>query len=218
MFYEMGGRNFCVSYAAPNDIERAHEVGQSVMLDNGAFTFWRKGVSTSPEWWSRYAAWVEPWLDYPTTWCVIPDVIGGTEEENDRLIFSWRRRMFKQSAPVWHMHESLERLQYLANAWDRVCIGSSGKYADPKSNAWKYRMDEAWNFLLPDGGGTPYAVHMLRAMQQACEGDWPFASADSTNAAQNHHRHESPVHIAQKWDAMNPPARWVPREQMELAA
>lgn len=215
--YEMAGRNFCVSYAAPADLQRCHEIGQSVMLDNGAFTFWRQNIATSPEWWTRYAEWVRPWLDHPTTWCVIPDVIDGTEEDNDRLIYGWPRDLYSQSAPVWHMHESLDRLKYLTAAWDRVCIGSSGTYADPKSNPWKYRMDEVFNAIAPNGP-PPCWIHMLRAMQQACEGDWPFASADSTNAAQNHHRHESPVHIAQKWDAMNPPPRWTPREQLELVA
>lgn len=216
--HEMAGRNFCVSYAAPNDLTRCHQIGQSVMLDNGAFTFWRRGVETSPEWWGKYAEWVTPCLDYPTTWATVPDVIDGTEEENDLLIFKWPKHLFKQSAPVWHMHESLDRLKYLCSAWDCVCIGSSGTYSDPSSSSWRYRMDEAWNALLPTGGKPPARVHMLRAMKQACEGDWPFASADSTNVAQNHHRHASPVRIAEKWDAMQSPPRWVSREQLAMAA
>jgi len=214
--YEMAGRNFCVSYAHPADLKRCHEIGQSVMLDNGAFTFWRQGRETSPEWWGGYAKWVEPWLDFPTTWAVIPDVIGGTEEENDRLLISWPRHLFNQSAPVWHMHESLERLKSLCVGWSRVCVGSSGEYADPSSSRWAYRMDEAFNALCPTGGKPPAWVHMLRAMDQACTGQWPFASADSTNVAQNHHRHSSPVRIAQKWDAIQPPARWEPSHQLEL--
>ncbi len=36
--YELAGRHFCVSYAAPGDLRRCHELGQSVMLDNGAFS------------------------------------------------------------------------------------------------------------------------------------------------------------------------------------
>jgi hypothetical protein len=214
--YELAGRNFCISYAKPQDCERAHEIGQSVMLDNGAFTFWRQGVATSQEWWTRFAGWAEPWLDYPTTWVVIPDVIDGSEEENDALIASWPRHLFKQSAPVWHMHESLERLKYLTLAWDRVCIGSSGLYADPASNSWQHRMDEVWNSLCPNGGKAPW-VHMLRAMQQAVEGPWPFASADSTNAGQNHHRHDSPLVIASRLDSQQAPPRWSPRAQLDLA-
>jgi hypothetical protein len=33
---ELAGRNFCVSYAAPYQVAACHEIGQSVMLDNGA--------------------------------------------------------------------------------------------------------------------------------------------------------------------------------------
>lgn len=215
---ELAGRNFCVSYAHPADLKRCHTLGQSVMLDNGAFSFWRSGIQVDAEWWRKYAEWVEPWLDYPTTWCVVPDVIDGDEEANDRLLVGWPRHLFKQSAPVWHMHESLDRLQYLCAAWDKVCVGSSGEYADPQSSRWAYRMDDAFNTLCPTGGKPPAWIHMLRAMSQACDGEWPFASADSTNTAQNHHRHDSPVRIAEKCDAKQAPARWLPRHQLTFEA
>ena len=42
----LAGRCFCVSYAAPQDVEVCHDIGQSVMLDNGAFSFWRTGKPT----------------------------------------------------------------------------------------------------------------------------------------------------------------------------
>jgi hypothetical protein len=40
---EMHGRHFCVSHAAPDDVARCHQIGQSVMLDNGAFSAWKTG-------------------------------------------------------------------------------------------------------------------------------------------------------------------------------
>jgi hypothetical protein len=215
-FYKMGGRCFCISYATPTDVTRAHEIGQSVLLDNGAFTFWRQGVEVSAAWWEDYAKWAEPWLDHPTTWAIIPDVIGGTEQENDALIFKWPRHLFKQSAPVWHMHESLDRLKYLCEAWPKVCIGSSGEYADPRSSPWAYRMDETFNAIIPNGGKPPTWIHMLRAMDQAINGQWPFASTDSTNAAQNHHLYNCPTDIASKIDRKQAPARWVPVYQTSL--
>lgn len=214
---EMAGRNFCVSYARPDDVKRCHEIGQSVMLDNGAFTFWRQGVNVDSDWWDGYAKWSDPWLDHPTSWCVIPDVIDGTVEDNDRLIFGWPRHLYAQSAPVWHMHEPLDRLKYLCSAWRKVCVGSSGAYSDPTSSAWAYRMDEAFNALCPTESKPPTWIHMLRAMKQAAEGEWPFASADSTNVAQNHHLHSSPVRISDRWDSRQAPGRWRPREQMALA-
>lgn len=52
----LAGRCFCVSYAQPQQIKIAHDIGQSVLLDNGAFTVWRQG--TTPDW-QGYYAWCE---------------------------------------------------------------------------------------------------------------------------------------------------------------
>lgn len=213
---ELAGRNFCVSYAAPAQVETCHRIGQSVVLDNGAFTFWRKGVATTPAWWWGYAKWAEPWLDHRTTWCVIPDVIDGTEDANDRLILKWPRSLFAQSAPVWHMHERIDRLVYLCTAWDRVCIGSSGQYATVGSPQWHRRMEQVFNRLAPNGP-APW-LHMLRGMAM-CEGPYPFASVDSTDIAQNHHREQNtPRRMADRWDSIQCPATWTFREQLELEA
>lgn len=35
---QLAGACFCVSFAEPRDVERVHQIGQSVMLDNGAFS------------------------------------------------------------------------------------------------------------------------------------------------------------------------------------
>jgi hypothetical protein len=211
--YELAGRNFCVRYGAHDQAQRCHEIGQSVMLDNGAYSFWTKGHSVD---WAGYYEWAKPWLDYQTTWAVIPDVIDGTEEENDQLIDEWYEHGLPRGAPVWHMHESLERLDALCAFHERVCIGSSGTYAVTGTNPWRHRMDEAFN-LICGNGPPPVWIHMLRAMDEACSGEWPFASTDSTNVAQNHHRsHETPLKIAERWDAKQAPARWMPRSQLEL--
>jgi hypothetical protein len=114
------------------------------------------------------------------------------------------------------MHESIDRLQRLCVGYERVCIGSSGTYRVPGTNPWRHRMDEAFNAICGNGP-PPVWVHMLRAMDEACSGEWPFASADSTNVGQNCHRHyETPLKIAARWDAKQAPARWVPRSQLEL--
>jgi hypothetical protein len=209
--YELAGRNFCVRYGAHDQAKRCHEIGQSILLDNGAFSFWRQG---HPVDWEGYYDWIEPWLDYQTTWAVIPDVIDGSEAENNELLRRWPYET--RGAPVWHMHESIERLSQLCDLWPRVCIGSSGVYRDPDSPSWNHRMDEAFNAICGNGP-PPVWVHMLRAMDEACNGPWPFASTDSTNVAQNHHRsYETPLKIAERWDAKQAPARWVPRSQLEL--
>src|SRR6185312_4548263 len=116
---------FCVSHAAPADVRRCHEIGQSVMLDNGAFSKWKQGTATN---WPAFYKWADQWLDYPTTWAVIPDVIDGGEEAQDALIDEWP--FGERGAPVWHMDESLDRLARLCDTWPKVCIGSTSVYAD----------------------------------------------------------------------------------------
>ena len=78
----LAGRHFCVSFAAPADIATVDAIGQSVMLDNGAFSMWRTGKATN---WPAYYDWCDRWLDRPTTWAVIPDVIDGGAEAQDDL-------------------------------------------------------------------------------------------------------------------------------------
>ena len=89
--YDLAGKHFCVSFADPRDIWICHEIGQSVMIDNGAFTYWKRNkLRQAPMDWDAYYSWVRPWLDYETTWAVIPDVIDGSEADNDALIVEWR--------------------------------------------------------------------------------------------------------------------------------
>ena len=45
--------------------------------------------------------------------------------------------------PVWHMHESAERLRRLGEAWQRIAIGSSGRYSTPGTAGWWQRMGQA---------------------------------------------------------------------------
>lgn len=215
---ELAGRNFCVRYGAHSQAAIAHEIGQLTMLDNGAFSHWTRGGKMNDEWIRGYVEWAEPWLDYKTCWAVIPDVIGGTAEDNDLLIAKWPRSLFAQSAPVWHMHEDLSRLQRLAHSWPRVCIGSSEAYRNVGSDAWTRRMDAAFNAIC-GGGSVPTWVHMLRGMKLAGS-HYPFASVDSTDIGRNHYLpHNSPVKMANRWDGLNCTPEWTPvHEQMDLHA
>lgn len=210
--YELAGRHFCVSHAAPQDVERCHRIGQSVMLDNGAFSKWKSGRATN---WMAYYDWCDRWLSYPTTWAVIPDEIDGGTQMNEVLVREWPHG--DRGAPVWHMDEPLHRLITLAGYWPRVCIGSTAEYRNVLSDSWHRRMDEAFNELSKAHNRLPW-IHMLRGMQ--CSGlRWPFASVDSTDIAQNHHRPQnSPRSMADRWDAMQCGGRWEARpEQMELS-
>jgi len=208
---ELHGRHFCVSHAAPQDVERCHHIGQSVMLDNGAFSAWKTGKAVN---WAGYYQWTDRWLDCPTTWAVIPDVITGSEDDQDNLISQWPHG--QRGVPVWHMHESLDRLVRLTHEWPKVCVGSSAQYAKVLSPVWVSKMDAAWN-TLSQHHRRPPPVHMLRGM--ACSGrEWPFASVDSTDIARNHHlAHKSPKKMAERWDGVQCPHKWVQTpEQMEM--
>lgn len=214
VLHELAGRNFCVSYAAPGDVEWCDEHAQSMMLDNGAFSFWRTGRATD---WPGYYSWAERWLERITTWAVIPDVIDGTEEENDALIAEWPYG--ERGAPVWHMNETLGRLLRLCDIWPLVCIGSSGEYAQVGSQSWRRRMDEVFDLRPND------RFHMLRGLAFV-DGPYPFFSADSTNIARNHAGNntrrtprKSARRMADDIDGRNPARAWVPSVlQEELAA
>lgn len=215
VLYELAGRNFCVSFAEPRDVDVCHRIGQSVMLDNGAFSFWKLGRPFDCDW-SVYMDWAEKWLDYRTTWAVIPDVIDGTEEENDRLLVAWFVRRMPPGAPVWHLHESLERLRRLCAGYERVCFGSSGQFAVVGSVSWRRRVGEAFDAISDPSGRAPW-VHMLRGMSLAGS-EFPFASVDSTDIARNHNRPQNGARkMADRWDAIQCPPRWTTVDQLELA-
>lgn len=211
--YELRGRCFCVSHADTRDVRRAHEIGQSVMLDNGAYSCWRANLPTD---WPSYHTWVDQWLDYPTTWAVIPDQIDGAVEVQDALIAAWP--FGERGAPVWHMNEPLERLIKLTHEWPKVCIGSTAQYAKVLSEPWSRRIDQAFASIAQHHRRWPW-IHMLRGM--SCAGlPWPFASLDSSDIAQNHHlERNTPRKMADRWDAMQCSSAWrAPEEQEDLFA
>lgn len=197
--YQLAGRHFCVSHARTADVERVHVIGQGVMLDNGAFSKWRRGYKTD---WDAYYAWTDRWLDYPTTWAIVPDEIDAGTQEQDALIREWPHGR-RQASPVWHMDEPIARLLRLCDdGWSRVCIGSTDAYRVVLSAAWQARMDEAFAAIACTFGRRTPPIHMLRGM--ACSGRrWPFASVDSTDIGRNHNRPQNtPRGMADRWDAM----------------
>lgn len=211
--HELTGRSFCVSHAAPQDIERVHAIGEGVMLDNGAFRAWMSGGTTD---WPAYYAWTDRWLDYSTTWAVIPDVIDGSEEMQDALLAQWPHG--HRGSPVWHMNEGIHRLLRLLDTYPRVCIGSTKQYAVVMSPAWHGRMEDIWDAIVLRHQRTP-DVHMLRGMKCA-EGPYPFTRLDSTDIARNHNRPQNtPRKMADRWDAKQCQPTWrIRARQLELIA
>lgn len=177
-----------VSHRYPEQLALALMVCQSIALDNGAFTAWKEGKPITD--WSRYYAWVGEVSRYPIfDFAVIPDVIDGDEKANDALLAEWPWRGTAKGgwigAPVWHMHESIDRLCRLAHEWPRVCIGSSGEYATVGDARWWVRIAEAMNAVCDRDGLPICKLHGLRMLNPEVFSRLPFSSADSTNIAQN---------------------------------
>lgn len=172
-----------VSYPHRDQLTMAAEVCQSIALDNGAFSAWRKGAPVQD--WRPFYAWAEACKRIPACdFCVIPDVIDGDEAANDALVAEWPLPKWF-GAPVWHMHESFDRLERLASAFPRICLGSSGEFATLKTAAWWGRMSQAMRVVCNDNGEPLCRLHGLRMLDPDVFTRLPLSSADSTNIGQN---------------------------------
>jgi hypothetical protein len=193
------GRHALVSFAYPDSLPIVAAACSSFVLDNGAFTAWKQGRTVDV---AAYAEWVREWHRHPGfDWCLIPDVIDGTAEENQALLYRWITQDGAgiESVPVWHLHEPVERLAWMAGAFKRVALGSSGQWATPGTQDWWARMGEAMSKVC-DGQGRPRVkLHGLRMLSQRITCDLPLSSADSTNAAQNADRTAKVYKLPTTW-------------------
>jgi len=180
------GGNAFVSFAHPEQLAVALECAQSIAFDNGAFPAWMSGKPITN--WKPYYAWIAELHRYPQfAFAVIPDVIEGDENENDALLdeWTWRGKDAHVGAPVWHLHESLDRLERLSFSWPRICLGSSGEYARIGTQAWWMRMAQAMDIICDKSGRPICKIHGLRMLDPEIYTRFPFSSADSTNIGRN---------------------------------
>jgi hypothetical protein len=194
-----------VSFATPAQLVVAAAVCQSFAVDNGTFSAWRQGAPIAD--WRPYYEWAGECRLIPSCdFAVVPDVIDGSEADNDALLSEWPLpRWF--GAPVWHMHESLERLERLAASWPRVCIGSSGEFATIGTAQWWGQMARALRVVCDDAGRPMVRLHGLRMLNPDVFRHLPFASADSTNIGRN-------IGIDQAWRGTYTPATKEARAQV----
>lgn len=180
-----GGHAF-VSMPNSDQLTIALECAQGMAVDNGAYPAWRSGKPITD--WNPYYAWVQELHRYPVfDFAVIPDVIGGSEEENDALLarWPWKDSAPHIGAPVWHLHESLDRLERMVARWPRICLGSSAEFSQIGTHAWWIRMAEAMDVICDKEGRPCSKIHGLRMLDPAIYTKFPFASADSTNIGRN---------------------------------
>ena len=171
------------------------------MVDNSAFSFWSTGEKPN---WMDYVTWCRTFANHPRfDFAIVPDTIDGTEKDNNDLLRIWDRNGWHPiriaGCPVWHLHESLDRLKMLVSRWDRVALGSSGDYATPGVGDWWDRMADAFDVICDDDGHPKSKIHGLRMLRGDIVSKFPFASCDSTNAAQNGTRESIKNKVDSSW-------------------
>lgn len=177
------GRHMLVPFLRPEDIGTIAEVSQSFVIDSSAYTAWKQNIVID---FNEYHQFVRDWHMHPAfDFAIVDDVIDGTEADNDALIEAWPKDLEAVGAPVWHMHESLERLRRLCESFRRVCLGSSGDFATVGTDKWWRRMSEAMPYACDKAGRPISRLHGLRMLDPEVFKYLPLASADSTNAVRN---------------------------------
>jgi hypothetical protein len=220
------GRHLFISFARPNVLEMVSKVCSTFAVDNGAFSAWKSGNKLDYE---GFVEFIKHWSRHPAfDWAVIPDVIDGSEEENDEYIARWPWQQLGRGVgvPVWHFHESLERLDRLASQFHRVALGSSGDYERVGTKLWWERMEQVMDVVCDDQGRPRTKLHGLRMLNPKVFSRLPLSSADSTNAEYNSMFDKSYMPktkgqraavIAWRVEGTQSAETWSPASQMELA-
>jgi len=214
------GRHGLVSFAHPDQLDIVQDYCKSYILDNGAFSIWRKGGKLN----------VPAFYDWVRENChrsnfdffFIPDVIDGGEPVNNGLIDNVPNELIGCAVPIWHLDESMAKLKHLSKNWPIVAFGSSGNFANPGAPKWWARMNEAMEQVC-DYGYPRCGLHGLRMMSPEIFTRIPFSSVDSTNATQNGHREARQLCLPHSWqgsmviawrlEAHTSPKAWHPELQ-----
>lgn len=206
-----------ISFLRRDDLKRSEKHAAGFSVDNGAFSAWKAGKPVKN--WDLYYRWVESLTSYEKfIWAVIPDVIDGDERANDQLIEQWPADLRHLGVPVWHMHESLKRLEMLCASWPRVAIGSSGEFRAPCSWQWWQRIHAAMHAICDSNGLPPCQLHGLRMLNTKITSQIPLTSADSTSLAINVSydsksnikcRHERALYLRKRIESLTVTDRWI---------
>lgn len=222
------GRHGLVSFYTPVQLDDVANYCQSFCLDNGAFSHWQAGKGDID--FTAYWSWVQDLQGHPgLDFAIIPDKIDGNETDNEALVTRWLRQgSGVEGAPVYHLHESLEYLDYLVANFRTVALGSSGQWAMPGTVSWWERMEKVMEVACNKAGRPRCRLHGLRMLDPQIFTRLPLASADSTNAAVNSGalqrfgsyipptRSQRAAVIADRTEAYNSAEKWVPQVQTEF--
>jgi len=176
------GRHTLIPFARQDDLDLAIEYSSSFIVDNSAYSAHTRGIEID---WEEYYKWVGDLLHIPNfDWAIIPDVIGGSESENDELLSQYPNEL--RGVPVWHSNESVYRLERLCESYSRVAIG-----ADPSnttgSEGWWAKIKPAMDMITDDIGRVRYGcrLHGLRMLNPSIFTNIPLSSGDSASIARN---------------------------------
>jgi len=191
----LAGASFCVSYATcsartVNDAIRLVGKGKMLLVDNGAYSHWRKTGGAIDL--AGFAEWANDISERcPEAVVVLPDVIDGTAEENCALVHKTMAMLdaCDRAMPVWHMHEPIVYLLHLLDTgFNFIAIGSSGAYGTIGTAKWHARIRDAMTLIedwVAEGNERP-RIHMMRG--NGMLEIYDFDSADSCTVAMNHWR------------------------------
>lgn len=222
------GRHALISFYRPDQLAVVLDVCQSFVLDNGAFSEWRKSGGQID--FNAYVDWVSLYSKHPGfDWCLIPDVIDGLESQNIDLVHKWiRLGLTAKGVPIWHFNESLEWLEWLVDNFEWVALGSSGQWPNPGKNGWWDRMTEVMSVCCDDQGRPKCKIHGLRMLDPEIFRHIPLASADSTNAGRNNNQlarfgmyapptaGQRAATIAARIESYNSAPLWLGNNQIEI--
>ena len=183
------GRHALISFAYPQQIDFVAKHAHSFVMDNGAFSAWEHGSEVN---WDDYAKWISEYQQHPGfDNCLIPDKIDGTEADNDDLLMWWEGldSLATPGVPVWHMHESVERLERIimspAKTYPVVAIGSSGEFSQPGTQRWWGRMALAMEKACDKNGRPLCRLWGLRQMDPTIFSHVPYSFVDSASISRN---------------------------------
>jgi hypothetical protein len=133
-----------------------------------------------------YLDWVNSLAKHPSfDWALIPDKIDGTWQENQAKILRWHKSGGAKGVPIYHLHEPLFYLEWLADNYPMVALGSSGEWGRPNSAKWWVRMEKVMETVTDEQGRPKTKLHGLRMLNPKVFTKLPLSSADSANAATN---------------------------------
>lgn len=224
VLYTIAGNAFCLTYYYRDkwSLPVMEGLADQIMIDWGGYPAWKAGLDLNEEYRNGYYSWLDPVLDRPTTWAVIPDIIGAPSQINDSLLKEWPHGK-ERGWPVYHLDAQMmqhpDRMLRLLDDYGHACIGWAEKDLPILGEDHTRCMDRLWNAIRKRHGNRTPPVHHFRGTQLTTGGDWPLASVDSTDVARNHHRPQNTARaMADRWNAAQCPARWVEREPVEQAS